>query len=116
MKAVLVCTGALLALHLTTPFWWWIIIVPFVCGIVLVKTGWQGFRTGMVSAGLLWFLSVFVMMVFRGSGIIARRVADLMMVQSPWVLAFITALIAALAAGCAGLTGFYFKKLWGKSN
>jgi len=54
MKGTLLCLGALLILQILTPFWWWILLVPFVYGGAFAETGWNGFRTGMLSAGLLW--------------------------------------------------------------
>ena len=110
MKDTLLCLCALLILQITTPFWWWILLVPFVYGVAFAATGWKGFRTGMLSGGLLWFFTGLYHLLTK-SDIIAQRMAAMMKVNSPWFLLLITAFIAALCGGFAGGTGFHVKKV-----
>jgi len=108
MKDLIICLVILALLQIFTPFWWWIILVPLVCGVLLAKTGWQAFRTGMLSAGLLWLVwSLYLM--FSGSDIITQRIAIMIGVNSRWLLVLMTALIAALSAGFSGSTGYLLR-------
>ncbi len=108
MRDVIICIVILVLLQLLTPFWWWIILVPLVWGVLLAKTGWQAFRTGMLSAGLLW-LAWSLYLMFSGSDIIAQRIAIMIGVNSSWLLVLMTALIAALTAGFSGSTGYFLR-------
>jgi hypothetical protein len=54
MIAALVCLLVMLVLELLTPYWWWVMIVPFAYGAGAARTGWRAFRTGLFAAGLLW--------------------------------------------------------------
>jgi hypothetical protein len=108
MRDVIICLVILVLLQILTPFWWWIILVPLVCGVLLAKTGWQAFRTGMLSAGLLW-LAWSLYLMFSGSDIIAQRIAIMIGVNSTWLLVLMTALIAALSAGFSGSSGYFLR-------
>ncbi len=108
MIGVLICFFGILILQLATPFWWWIMAVPFVFAIFKARSGWDGFRTGMLSAGALWLLASLYYWL-TGSGIIVSRVADMMGVGSPVVVLLATTLIAILAAGFSGTTGYFLR-------
>ncbi len=54
MIAMLVCLLAMLALQILTPYWWWVMIVPFAFGAGIATSGWRAMRTGVLAAGLLW--------------------------------------------------------------
>lgn len=115
MRDVIFCLAVLLLLQIATPFWWWIIPVPMVFGILLAKSGWKGFRTGMLSAGLLW-LGWSLYMMLGGSDIVAKRIAVMMGVSSPWILVLITALSAAIVAGFSGSTGYFLQATFFKKK
>lgn len=115
MKGTLLCLCTLLILQITTPYWWWILLVPFVYGVAFAATGWKGFRTGMLSSGLLWFFTGLYHLLTK-SDIIAQRMAVMMKVNSPWILLLITAFIAALCGGFAGITGFFVKRTFWKGK
>jgi hypothetical protein len=108
MRDMIICLILLTLIQIFTPFWWWIIVVPIVCGILLAKSWWKGFRAGMLSAGLLW-LGWSLYLMFSGSDIVAGRVAVMVGVNSPWLLVFVTAVLAALTAGISGGTGYLLR-------
>jgi len=105
MIATLVCLLVLLALQIVTPYWWWVMIVPFAYGAAGARTGGRAVRTGALSAGLLW-LGAAAYLYFAGSGLIAARMARMFGLGRPWTMIAATALVAALAAGIAGYAGY----------
>jgi hypothetical protein len=112
MTATLLCLLAMLALEILTPFWWWVMIVPFAYGAAGAKTGWKAFRTGLFAAGLLW-LGASVYLFLTGSRLIAERMARMFGLGRAWPMIIATALVAALAAGLAGYAGYACRKLIG---
>jgi len=108
---IIICLVVMLILQILTPFWWWIMVVPFVYGIVKAHACRKGFLVGMTSAGLLWlFGSLYYL--FTSAGIIAQRVAVMMNLGSPLLLVVATTLVAALAGGFAGSSGYFLKKVF----
>ncbi len=108
MKRVLFCFLVILVLQILTPFWWWIMAVPFFYCTFKVNSAWEGFRTGVFSAGLLWLIYSSYLYL-NGSEIIAYRVSNMIQLETEWLMIIITALIAAVAAGISGLAGFSLK-------
>ena len=108
MIGIFVCLAAMLVLQIVTPYWWWIMVVPFLYAVVLGRTGWSGFRTGLLSAGLLW-LAAGLYYLLTGSDVIAGRVGQMFPLGSGWGVLAATAVLAALAGGFAGSTGYLLK-------
>jgi hypothetical protein len=104
VTAVLVCLAAMLLLELVLPFWWWVMIVPFVHGAAAARTPWKAVRTGALSAGLLW-LGASLFLYLTESGIAAGRVAGMFGLGSSWPMIAASALVAALAGALSGLAG-----------
>ena len=111
MISVIISFLIILVLQLATPFWWWTMLVPLIMAVILAKSGWDGFRIGAFSAGGLWLLAS-VYYWLTGSAIIASRVADMMSVGTTIVVLLATGLVAAIAAGVAGLTGYYVRTIF----
>ena len=110
MLHILLCLVIMLVFHLLTPYWFWIMIVPFFYNLFRSTTGWKGFVHGASSAGLLWFLgSLFYF--FTAGEFITQRVAEMFKLGSPWLLILITVLIAVLAGGFGGSSGALFAKM-----
>jgi len=84
-------------------------VVPFVFGILRAKSGWYGFLLGTYTAGALWLVGS-VYYYLSGSQVITQRVADILNINTPLLLIFLTAVIAAFAGGIAGTTGYALKK------
>jgi len=110
MTAVLICLLVMLALQLLTPYWWWVMIVPFAYGAAAAKSGWKAFRTGFFAAGLLW-LGTSLFLYLTGSGLIATRMARMFGLGRSWLMVFVTALVAAVAAGASGYAGYAVRAL-----
>lgn len=100
MTAILACALIMLVLHLLTPYWWWVMIVPFAYGAAAAKSGWKAIRTGFFAAGLLW-LGGSLYFFLTGSGIIAGRVAKMFGLGGSWLMIPVTALVAAAFSGYA---------------
>lgn len=101
----LLCFLLILVLQIVTPFWWWIMVIPFLFALFATKSGWDGFRVGILSAGLLWLLaSLFYWLT--GSQIIAARIADMMGVGISFAMVLVTCVVAMIASGFAGMTGY----------
>ncbi len=113
MIAIVVCLAVMGALQMLTPFWWWIMIVPFGFGVAASGTARKAFWTGFSAAGLLW-LGAALFFMLTGSRIIAGRMAGMFGLGSGWFLAPVTALVAALAGAVAGCAGHAVRAVIGK--
>lgn len=115
MKGIAICFIVMLILQLATPFWWWTMLVPFLFGMLGATSAWQGARTGMFSAGLLW-LSAGLFYWLTASQIIAARVAKMLgerfEVESVILVFALTTMVAALAGGASAATGFWGRELF----
>jgi hypothetical protein len=110
MTAVLMCLLPMLALQLLTPYWWWVMIVPFAFGAASARSGWKAFRTGFFAAGLLW-LGSSLFLYLTESGLIATRMARMFGLGDSLLMVFVTAIIAAIAAGVSGYAGYAVRAL-----
>jgi len=102
------CALVMLTLHLTTPFWWWVIAVPLLFGVIRARSGWEGFMTGAISAGVVWLCGCLAAYQLGGE-IVAGRVAKLLMVGEPWILVAATSLLGMITAGVACATGYHLR-------
>lgn len=91
-----------------TPYWWWIIVVPLLLGFWNGESGWKSFRDGSASAGSVWLIGA-LYYYSTESDIIARRVAEMFTLPSPWLLVLATTLVAIICGGVAASTGFSFR-------
>ncbi len=115
MIAAFICLLVMLVLHVLTPYWWWVMIVPFAYGAAAAKSGGKAMRTGFVSAGILWLgSSIYFLLI--GSGIITGRVANLFGLQASWPMVLITALIAGIAAAFSGYAGYAVRAILKKKG
>jgi hypothetical protein len=110
MSAILVCLLVMLGLQLLTPYWWWVMVVPFAYGAAAARSGGKALRTGFFAAGLLW-LGTSLYLFFSGSGLIAERMAGMFGLGSSWPMVLVTGLIAAVAAGVSGYAGYAVRAL-----
>ena len=113
MIAILVCLLAMLGLQIITPYWWWVMIIPFAFGAAVATSGWRAIRTGLLSAGLLW-LGAGTYFYLTGSHLIATRIARMFGLGKSWPLIAATALVAALAAGLSGYAGYATRRVFNK--
>jgi len=111
MTGIIVCLLVLLVLHLLTPWWWWVMVVPFLFGFFFWRSAWRSFRTGAAAAGLLWLVAATAYHL-SGSALIAQRMAMMMRLGSSWLMVVAAGLLAAVAAGVAGLAGYSIRALF----
>jgi hypothetical protein len=111
MIAVLVCFLLMLALQLATPFWWWIMVVPFLYGILKARSVREGMKIGTMSAAALWLLMSGYQWL-SGSGGVSQRVIAMVGWESSGILVLITTLVASLASGSAACSGCCLRKVF----
>ncbi len=110
---ILAITILILLVSLLFPFWGWVMIVPFLFSLGVMKRHRSAFFNSAFAGLLAWgVMSVF--RLFNGSDLVAQQMAEVIGVQSKWFLILLTAVLAALLAGVAGLTGFSLRKLVAK--
>lgn len=101
-----------LILQIVTPFWWWVMLVPFLIGFARSSTGWGAFRMGITTGGTVWFLAGLVLLMSK-SQMIAWRISQMAGVRNGWIVLMVTTLIAMLAAGVASASGYSLRiALW----
>ncbi len=110
MIAVAICFVLMAALQFATPYWWWIMIVPFGYGLWLSRSAWQSARVGMCSAGALW-LAMSLWQWFSGGERLAERVSEMLGMSNDALMIALSTVTAALAAGVAGACGYFIKTI-----
>lgn len=90
--------------------WWTIAIVALLISTIIQQNHLASFICGFISLFLLWgFLSFWIST--QNDHILAHRVSLLIFkTDSPFLLIIVTALIGAMVAGFAALTGSYLRK------
>jgi hypothetical protein len=90
--------------------WWTIAIIALVISIIIQQKHLASFICGFISLFLLWgYLSLWIST--QNDHILAHRVSLLIFkTDSPFLLIIVTALIGAMVAGFAALTGSYLRK------
>jgi hypothetical protein len=106
----MVCLATILALQMATHRWWWIVAVPLVYGVLTGRSAWEGFRVGMLGAGVLW-LAAAAWELETSAQIVTTRVASMLQAGSPLRVLGATALVAMIAGGLAGATGASLRAL-----
>ena len=90
--------------------WWSIAIVAFIVAALIPQKPFKSFLTGFIALFLLWgLLSWYISS--NNNHLLAHKVSVLMLqMDSPYVLILATALIGALVAGFAALSGSFVRK------
>lgn len=90
--------------------WWSIAIVAFIISAIIPQRPLTSFFNGFIALFLFWgFFSLWISI--KNGHILAHRVSILIFkTDSPFLLILVTALIGALVAGFAALTGSYVRK------
>jgi hypothetical protein len=110
---VLICMLILLAVQLVSPYWWWVMVVPFLYALIKGQSASRVFLVGMVSSGLIW-LTAGLYYWQTGGELIVERMTALLALPASWMLLAGTAAIAVVVGGIGALSGFYLKSLWKK--
>jgi hypothetical protein len=98
-----------------TPFWWWILVVPFFNGLLRSRSGLRAFLAGMFSAGLLWFLASLHLYLTQAQ-VIATRINRMLGTPTPLSLVIITTLVGMVCGAFAGSSGYFLKAVWVKDS
>lgn len=107
---VALCLVIIFLIQLIMPFWWWVMVVPFVFGLLRGRSGRDAFLFGALSGGVLW-MAASIFLYLTGSRIIAGRIAAMMGLGFSPLLIILTALIAAISSGIAATSGFAVKRV-----
>ena len=90
--------------------WWSIAIAAFLVAALIPQKPGKAFITGFIALFLLWGALSF-WMSSNNHHVLAHKVSQLILqMDNPIVLVLATALIGALVAGFAALTGSYLRK------
>ena len=84
--------------------WWSGIVVGAAFGGFQARSGRQGFLLAGLAGAVAWGAAAAIALA-GGGEVVARRVADLLLVGRPGWLVALTALTGGLTAGLGGLTG-----------
>jgi len=90
--------------------WWSIAIAAFIVAALIPQKPGKAFLTGFISLFLLWGgLSFWIS--YNNEHMLAHKISVLMVkTDNPYLLILATALIGALVAAFAALTGSYLRK------
>ncbi len=110
MIATLICFVLMLALQFATPFWWWIMAVPFVYGLWKSRSAWESARTGMISAGGLWLL-MSLYQYGMDEQFVAARVGGMLGLPHGGLMIVLTTALAMMAAGVSASSGYLLSRV-----
>ena len=90
--------------------WWSIDIVAFIVAALIPQKPFKSFLTGFIALFLLWgLLSWYISS--NNNHLLAHKVSLIILkTDSPFILIIATAIIGALVAGFAALSGSYVRK------
>ena len=90
--------------------WWSIAVAAFLVAVVIPQKPGRSFLTGFIALFLLWGGFSF-WISSNNEHMLAHKISVLMLkMDNPYLLIFATALIGALVAGFAALTGSFLRK------
>ncbi len=105
IKDMLIIAAVLLALHLSTSFWHWIILVPMVYFFIYPEKKRHPFFAGAIPVAAVWLISS-LWFYFTGAQIITGKIAVTLNAGEPWLLLTATMVIAFIAGGLGGWCGY----------
>lgn len=96
--------------------WWSIAVVSFIVAIIIQQTPGMSFVTGFFALFLLWAGLSFWISNSNGH-LLAHKVSSLIFkTDSPLLLILVTAIIGAVVAGFAAMTGSFLLKTYYQSK
>lgn len=90
--------------------WWSVAIPAFAICAGRTKSVKEAGLTGLSGVGILW-LAAALFIHFKSGGILTHRIATLFSIQWSFAVILITALIAVVIGGLAGVSGFYLRQV-----
>lgn len=112
MKKILLTLTAVILILQFTPWW----MLP----VIIILTGYfsdsmkEAIFTGSLSAGAAWSIMI-ARGYFTGGQVLMTRVAEMMSLGSPILLAIASILMAAIIGSLSGLSGFNLRRLFDHS-
>ncbi len=89
---------------------WWSIAIPgLILGYQFHPDSGKAFGTGFLALFVLWTIQALYVHI-SNDGILSTRVAEMLSVNSPWVVILITGILGGLVSGLSTLTGSLIKK------
>jgi hypothetical protein len=89
--------------------WWSFAICAFIVAVAVHQKAWKAFLAGFIALALLWF-SIAAYHDFNNEHILSTKIAAVLSLGNSTLLLVVTALVGALVAGFAALTGSYLRK------
>lgn len=90
--------------------WWSLALAAFIVAALIPQKPWQAYLSGFLALLLLWG-GLATLIDVRNQHILSQKMAQVLPLGgSYFLLILITALVAAIVAGFAALTGSYVRK------
>lgn len=89
--------------------WWGIVVIPVLVGYTMHRKTKMAFASGFLGIFLLWGIHAFNTHI-SSSGHLGERMAMVFQMPNPYLLIIAGAVIGAIVAGFAGLTGIYLRR------
>jgi hypothetical protein len=90
--------------------WWEIAIVAFGVSIIIPQQRWDSFLSGSLGIFFLWGILAW-WIDFKNNSILSQKVAQIFPLGgSSYLLILVTAIIGAIVAGFAALTGSFLRR------
>lgn len=90
--------------------WWSLAVASFMVAALIPQKPWKAYLSGFLGLFLLWGLLAF-WIDMKNQHILSQKMAQVFPLGGSWILLIlVTALVAALVAGFAALTGSYVRK------
>lgn len=88
--------------------WWSLAVMAFLVALLVHQKAGKAFLAAFIALFLLWgCLALWIDM--QNAGILSKRIAALLGLESRFLLILITGLVAALVAGFAAMSGSYLR-------
>lgn len=101
----------LLIIQWISPFWWWVLVIPLLFGVIRARRGVNAFWVPAIAAGLSWLLPSLYYWQTSGA-FIAPRMAAMLQVGHPVYLVLIAGIVGFIGGGVAGFAGFSIRQLY----
>lgn len=90
--------------------WWSLAAAAFIVAALIPQKPWKAYLSGFLGLFLLWGILAF-WIDMKNQHILSQKMAQVFPLGGSWILLIlVTALVAAIVAGFAALTGSYVRK------
>jgi len=97
-------------------YWWLAALDAFLATLLLGKSSWQAFLSGLFAVAIVWFAMAFYLN-YQNEGILLERITQMLVTQTfglqsnAWVLGA-TALVGGTLGGLSALMAYSIKSFW----